>query len=249
MLNGKKYLIKEVLKPKIKMALLDWLYIFLLTALFNINIIFSISLAKSKNRINFDSISTIDLVFPVVYVTFFASLTASFYFLILKKHVFAAALSSILTSTLLLLFLDLFDILKPVIGNLIKNTYLIRAAYIIVILLLVTFIWVFSKRIHNKKIMKRLKTALLFAVLSIFIFNLYSVVSYLRLTKDQRNFEPASLTSKSNSITVKPDIYYIVFDRYTNGEVLKSQLSYNNDAFINKLRLAGFFVDDNAKSN
>lgn len=47
----------------------------------------------------------------------------------------------------------------------------------------------------------------------------------------------------------KPDIYYLVFDRYASGEVLREQFSFSNDAFTNGLRSQGFYVDDNAYSN
>jgi hypothetical protein len=47
----------------------------------------------------------------------------------------------------------------------------------------------------------------------------------------------------------KPDIYYIVLDRYTSNTVLKEQFKFDNSDFTNSLRQKGFTVKDNATSN
>lgn len=47
----------------------------------------------------------------------------------------------------------------------------------------------------------------------------------------------------------KPDIYYIVFDRYTNNSVLKEQFNYDNSSFTNYLKDRQFTVNENAHSN
>jgi hypothetical protein len=49
--------------------------------------------------------------------------------------------------------------------------------------------------------------------------------------------------------TERPDIYYIVLDRYTNNTVLKEQFGFDNSEFLNNLRGQGFTVNDNAHSN
>lgn len=48
--------------------------------------------------------------------------------------------------------------------------------------------------------------------------------------------------------TAKPDIYYIVLDRYTNNHVLQSQFGFDNTPFLDGLRAQGFSVDDAATS-
>jgi hypothetical protein len=47
----------------------------------------------------------------------------------------------------------------------------------------------------------------------------------------------------------KPDIYYIVLDRYTNSEVLRDQFGFDNSEFTNFLRSSGFYVNDSAYAN
>lgn len=53
----------------------------------------------------------------------------------------------------------------------------------------------------------------------------------------------------SSSLQDKPDIYYIVLDRYTNADVLKQQFSFDNSAFTGFLKDSGFHVNDHAYSN
>lgn len=47
----------------------------------------------------------------------------------------------------------------------------------------------------------------------------------------------------------KPDIYYIVFDRYTNAETLKQQFNYDNSEFIKSLTDKGYTTNNDAYSN
>ncbi len=47
----------------------------------------------------------------------------------------------------------------------------------------------------------------------------------------------------------KPDIYYIILDSYTNGDVLKDCFSYDNSGFINQLRELGFYVATESRTN
>ncbi|MEK7599617.1 MAG: hypothetical protein AAB462_01100 [Patescibacteria group bacterium] len=47
----------------------------------------------------------------------------------------------------------------------------------------------------------------------------------------------------------KPDIYYIVLDRYTNSDVLNKQFKYDNSPFTDFLKDNNFYVNNNANSN
>lgn len=50
-------------------------------------------------------------------------------------------------------------------------------------------------------------------------------------------------------VSSKPDIYYLIFDKYTSQEVLGEYLGYDNSEFLDSLRQKGFVVNDNAYSN
>lgn len=48
---------------------------------------------------------------------------------------------------------------------------------------------------------------------------------------------------------VEPDVYYLIFDRYGSGEVLREFYGYDNEPFLESLRDRGFFVADEARAN
>jgi hypothetical protein len=46
-----------------------------------------------------------------------------------------------------------------------------------------------------------------------------------------------------------PDIYYIILDMYTRGDVLQSDFNYDNTPFTDQLKKMGFYVADCSQSN
>lgn len=47
----------------------------------------------------------------------------------------------------------------------------------------------------------------------------------------------------------KPDIYYIILDMYARGDVIAQDFDYNNRAFLDALKQAGFYVAECSRSN
>jgi hypothetical protein len=47
----------------------------------------------------------------------------------------------------------------------------------------------------------------------------------------------------------RPDIYYLIFDRYTSAGVLAERYQHDNQPFLNSLRERGFFVAEDARAN
>jgi len=47
----------------------------------------------------------------------------------------------------------------------------------------------------------------------------------------------------------KPDIYYIILDGYGRGDVLRDYYHFDNGKFLDFLRAAGFYVDDEGRPN
>lgn len=56
---------------------------------------------------------------------------------------------------------------------------------------------------------------------------------------------PRSVASDSS----KPNVYYLLFDRYANAETLESVYNYDNSAFLDKLSQQGFVIRDDAYAN
>lgn len=84
----------------------------------------------------------------------------------------------------------------------------------------------------------------------LFVGQAFVTVGVLRQTiKESSYHSTAELSQKSSgSSSEKPDIYYIVLDRYTSNSVLKSQFNFDNSDFLNSLREQGFTVNDDAMS-
>lgn len=69
------------------------------------------------------------------------------------------------------------------------------------------------------------------------------------MIRQGRAMPPEISVPTGGKITNKPDIYYIVLDRYTNASVLRDQFDYDNTPFTGYLRDKGFRVNDDAYSN
>jgi hypothetical protein len=69
----------------------------------------------------------------------------------------------------------------------------------------------------------------------------------------ERGYDVPPLTAKSPpSVAVgepPPDIYFLVFDGYARGDVLRSLYGYNNVPFINELRTRGFATTTGSRAN
>lgn len=59
---------------------------------------------------------------------------------------------------------------------------------------------------------------------------------------------PAS-NKQAAAVQDKPDVYYIVLDRYANANVLSEQFNYDNNQFTGFLKDSGYTVRDNALAN
>jgi hypothetical protein len=93
---------------------------------------------------------------------------------------------------------------------------------------------------------------LLFAVLFIFSIQGFRFVErFWQVRKELSYHNPAPNIPKPAAVAarVKPDIYYLLFDRYTNANVLKNNFNYDNSGMINFLAGQGFVTRDGAYSN
>jgi hypothetical protein len=114
--------------------------------------------------------------------------------------------------------------------------------------------WLTSKLAQRKQL--RSVPLLKFLVFVIcFIFAVQLGKAGLRLweiRKDLAYKQPTSslqLPAAATAASEKPNVYYLLFDRYASAEVLKNTYSYNNSNFLNTLTEKGFVVRDNAFAN
>lgn len=76
----------------------------------------------------------------------------------------------------------------------------------------------------------------------------FSQVNWPEYWNAKRNTQ-GSIPKNSDSISNKPDIYYIILDAYARNDVLVEYYNYDNTEFIRSLNDKGFAVPTNATSN
>lgn len=65
----------------------------------------------------------------------------------------------------------------------------------------------------------------------------------------QSDSHQGTAVAKTVRNSSQPNVYWIVLDAYTRGDVLEAYFDYRNDAFLSALRKRRFFVADKAYSN
>ena len=83
-----------------------------------------------------------------------------------------------------------------------------------------------------------------FVGLLLVVFSSFQIISgFIQLIPS--NDHPPRESYKDNS----PDIYYIVADGYSRGDVLMDQFNFDNSAFLKKLENEGFYIADCSLTN
>jgi hypothetical protein len=93
---------------------------------------------------------------------------------------------------------------------------------------------------------------LLFAVIFIFSIQAFRFATrFMEIRKELSYSYKAPTIAKpaAASLATKPDIYYLLFDRYTNADVLKKNYNYNNSDMLNYLKQNDFVTRDGSYSN
>lgn len=84
----------------------------------------------------------------------------------------------------------------------------------------------------------------------IFVSQAFRATPILAELISQRNIQANEFPKNPNEPNdKKPDVYYLVFDRYGSDASLKENLGYDNSDFTNKLTSEGFTVNKQAYSN
>ncbi|MFA6082404.1 MAG: sulfatase-like hydrolase/transferase [Patescibacteria group bacterium] len=86
-----------------------------------------------------------------------------------------------------------------------------------------------------------------FVVIILVLDSLYVVIDARAKDYSLRNRVENSVTEYQSED--KPDIYYIIYDRYTGSKALKNLYGYDNSAFTDELKKRGFYYADKSSSN
>lgn len=125
--------------------------------------------------------------------------------------------------------------------------------YLFFLILVIAIIMYFSHRLiayfrNQKWELVIWYRSVIITVITIFIVQSMLVIKIVIAEWAQFSYRPPTLSANLNT-TNKPDIYYIVLDRYANQNVLKTQFNFDNGDFLNYLDKNGFTVNNDAHSN
>jgi hypothetical protein len=122
----------------------------------------------------------------------------------------------------------------------------------IVLWLAVAVLLIFGLRRLSDHRVRLLASYLLTVAAVLFLFKTYSVAAFAfgssgsRLTVANVDIDEAAPTTPA---TTKPDVYYIVLDRYTGPIGLKAAFRFDNSRYLNSLRKRGFYVAERSYGN
>jgi hypothetical protein len=123
---------------------------------------------------------------------------------------------------------------------------------ILMILLAGALAWLIRWTLHRYPSLQRAQPykVLLFAV--VFIFGIQAVRCvgrYFEMHKEMSYHYPAPSFAKTAAAISKPDIYYLLFDRYGNEDQLKNNFNFDNSDIYNFLASKGFTNRKDAFAN
>ena len=122
---------------------------------------------------------------------------------------------------------------------------------VLLLLVLAVLLILGLRRLSDNRV--RVTASYLLTVAAVlFLFKGYSVAAFAfggsdsRLTLASTDIERAA---PAKPVTSKPDVYYIVLDRYTGSEGLKAEFHFDNSRYLNALRKKGFYVAERSFGN
>lgn len=109
--------------------------------------------------------------------------------------------------------------------------------------------WLF-RRVRHLRAVPLLKFVL-FVVVFIFAAEAYKVGARMwTIRKDLTYKQPAfSFKTNGQQPASKPDVYYLLFDRYANATTLKQDYNFDNSPLLSDLAAQGFVTRDDAYAN
>lgn len=131
---------------------------------------------------------------------------------------------------------------------------LISFLYLLILFVLSVLIGVIAEKTVTRMDRIKHRDVAFGVIILVAYISLIPIVSFAQILPkmiDQTNTQASTLPAPKNTVppTEKPDIYYIVLDRYTSNKVLAEQFNYKNDAFSSMLKDNGYYINDNAQSN
>jgi hypothetical protein len=142
------------------------------------------------------------------------------------------------------------DFFKSIMPNAIFSRYLVVLP--VTVLGIIGIAWYFIKK---RRLIPAVSTYLSLVVLILCGLDIINLVIHYRQYRKDNNLlyhnRPIcnNYVSCKQSDTLKPDIYYIVFDEYTDNRTLQQLWQFDNSNITNWLLQKGFYIPDSSKAN
>ena len=218
-----------------------------LIAAFQILTVYSINV----NEVNFNTF------FIVLIIASICTALTIYLFIFLTKE---KMLSAVIVSFLVFLFFLYGRTIDILIENPIFGLPLHRNKYFLPLFSFVAIssvIFIFKNKSIRKHIEKITIYANQFSIGLVIISIITTGVNYdwTKLSREdsRNNYESNSISheyitpiTKDNN---KPNVYFLIFDSYTNQRILNKYYDWDDSIFVNSLVSRGFSIDNNARSN
>ncbi len=148
-------------------------------------------------------------------------------------------------SLFLLLFISYGQVLSPLKSISWGGEIIGRHRYLIPAFLLIGGLgfWGISRLKGN---LRGMNGAANLAALALIVFPVFQLASTAVMTARNEKLNKASVDTiaadGTNTVTVKPDVYYIILDMYGRDDVLSERYHYDNSAFLTQLEDMGFII-------
>jgi len=103
------------------------------------------------------------------------------------------------------------------------------------------------RRTKNK--LDRVTRFLNVASLALVLVALGNILRFELFTEEAARREPSAITTSLPEGAIKPDIYYLIFDRYAGQKVLSDFYNFDNKSFLDFLQETGFYVASESTAN
>ncbi len=244
---------RKILTPETRLGswVRLWIPMFMLA-------IFDVLAAWQDNRYQ---VFAVDLVIPIILCVLIASITSLIFIKTYRREPLTGFIGASIAT---LLFSGDFESRVSSVSSILKAFNPIHqlyswesVVYAIIFATLCVFLslWIGRKVnnfwIHKNWSIPNFLGGVTVTIGVIFALQALPVIFSIGSEWQQFSYIPPALpnTAHVTSDKGKPDIYYIVLDRYASQSVLQNQFGYDNSKFISFLHDQGFSVDPNAHQN